>query len=638
MSATTIYCDNFVGNAWKKDLCLNCFKSKEDHVIKNGFSQPVTPARIPDPPKEGILKRPNSKSSKSNKVIFLSTEFEVIGFGGDDSYSDDDCPDSCFAQAEEDGDDDVEETEEDKAFQKLTKTNTDYNSVPENLKEPKEGEIKKVVEPLKLGKQLFDDKGNKKTLLVSVTPFGDANGVVKNKINVNGVKSNVSLVNEIKTNSNANFDNNNKKKSESLKQSVVGPIVKTRHVDKKTEPSTVCNGENGDDDGAIFTSKKMENVHEVTNGDDSPNKVLSSDKSLKRSQPVDKSFKFRLIKDLQKENEKNFDSSNENNHVSKSEKIKSCDKMTNLIDKAKKKVNQLPAVVLDMYKIGESEDVKTNNEINDEKTLKGILVLPEIQNKFLSKEVKISATFADVSKDDPRHPVKNGFSEKDYGDERKTVNKDVVNAPNESIIDRNKLIPNVSSVHKYRLTNPILKREDENPESLFPNPVVKPLMNGVVSSLTSSPSACDKDFESPIVIKDERRRVLLGSSEKLNGDSEGGRGGDRHQVEMTTKSDEENSVTMEETVDKFQGEPVNGHVNGSTMDSSSSPPPPALPSKPPPSILESKSGFLNDSSFEDDGFIKAGGTEKPKVPAKPILIQSKKINFQSPIHAGIKVN
>ena len=603
-------------------------------------------------------------------MIFLSTEFEVIGFGGDDSYSDDDCPDSCFAQAEEDGDDDVEETEEDKAFQKLTKTNTDYNSVPENLKEPKEGEIKKVVEPLKLGKQLFDDKGNKKTLLVSVTPFGDANGVVKNKINVNGVKSNVSLVNEIKTNSNANFDNNNKK-SESLKQSVVGPIVKTRHVDKKTEPSTVCNGENGDDDGAIVTSKKMENVHEVTNGDDSPNKVLSSDKSLKRSQPVDKSFKFRLIKDLQKENEKNFDSSNENNHVSKSEKIKSCDKMTNLIDKAKKKVNQLPvingssnnndsnnfkfktkdftnsvtkkhvennnnnnnnkAVVLDMYKIGESEDVKTNNEINDEKTLKGILVLPEIQNKFLSKEVKISATFADVSKDDPRHPVKNGFSEKDYGDERKTVNKDVVKAPNESIIDRNKLIPNVSSVHKYRLTNPILKREDENPESLFPNPVVKPLMNGVVSSLTSSPSACDKDFESPIVIKDERRRVLLGSSEKLNGDSEGGRGGDRRQVEMTTKSDEENSVTTEETVDKFQGEPVN--VNGSTMDSSSSPPPPALPSKPPPSILESKSGFLNDSSFEDDGFIKAGGTEKPKVPAKPILIQSKKINFQSPIHA-----
>lgn len=29
----TIICQRFIQNAWKKDLCSNCFKSKEDHVV-----------------------------------------------------------------------------------------------------------------------------------------------------------------------------------------------------------------------------------------------------------------------------------------------------------------------------------------------------------------------------------------------------------------------------------------------------------------------------------------------------------------------------------------------------------------------------------------------------------------------------
>lgn len=48
--ATTLHCDNFVGNAWKRDLCLNCFKSKEEHQIRNGEIR--LPLAIPDPPKE----------------------------------------------------------------------------------------------------------------------------------------------------------------------------------------------------------------------------------------------------------------------------------------------------------------------------------------------------------------------------------------------------------------------------------------------------------------------------------------------------------------------------------------------------------------------------------------------------------
>lgn len=49
--ASTPQCDNFVGNAWKKDLCLNCFKSKEEHQIKNGDVIKI-PTKLPDPPKE----------------------------------------------------------------------------------------------------------------------------------------------------------------------------------------------------------------------------------------------------------------------------------------------------------------------------------------------------------------------------------------------------------------------------------------------------------------------------------------------------------------------------------------------------------------------------------------------------------
>ncbi|KAL0269910.1 UNVERIFIED_CONTAM: hypothetical protein PYX00_007490 [Menopon gallinae] len=178
--ATTLHCDNFVGNAWKRDLCLNCFKSKEEHQTRNGEIARL-PLAIPDPPKEGILKGSKTSRQKGNKVNFLNNECEVIGFGGDVIYSDDEDEDVNNSNGNTD-DDDVYDNEEDKAFQKLTKSNTDYNSIPENLQEPKEGEVKKIIEPLKLGKSVLDEKGNKKTLLVSVTPFGDQNNT-KVKIN-----------------------------------------------------------------------------------------------------------------------------------------------------------------------------------------------------------------------------------------------------------------------------------------------------------------------------------------------------------------------------------------------------------------------------------------------------------------------
>lgn len=34
-----LICQSFVENAWKKDLCANCFKSLEDHCKKDAFCE-----------------------------------------------------------------------------------------------------------------------------------------------------------------------------------------------------------------------------------------------------------------------------------------------------------------------------------------------------------------------------------------------------------------------------------------------------------------------------------------------------------------------------------------------------------------------------------------------------------------------
>jgi len=96
----------------------------------------------------------------------------VIGFGGDEFYSSDG-EDSC--EPEETvvaSDDDVVDGEEDRALQKLTRTNTDFNTVAANLSGTGSGETKRTFTQLLLGKPVTDAEGRRKTLQVSVTPFG----------------------------------------------------------------------------------------------------------------------------------------------------------------------------------------------------------------------------------------------------------------------------------------------------------------------------------------------------------------------------------------------------------------------------------------------------------------------------------
>lgn len=169
-------CHSFVQNAWKKDFCSNCFKSREEHEKKDrateGSKYLATPFQNRStffkktPP--SILKIHPKKKNKRN-VNFPEEVCSVIGFGGD-GWSDDE----EFEMSEDNDDDDntFPETEEERELHRITKSNTDFNTVKANLLGDSGG---KSYTSLLLGKMQTDSDGKKKTLLVSVTPFGQDN-------------------------------------------------------------------------------------------------------------------------------------------------------------------------------------------------------------------------------------------------------------------------------------------------------------------------------------------------------------------------------------------------------------------------------------------------------------------------------
>ncbi|XP_072932497.1 uncharacterized protein [Epargyreus clarus] len=168
-------CHNFVQNAWKKDFCSNCFKSREEHVKQErtteGSKYLATPFQNrstffkKSPP--SILKIHPKKKNKRN-VRFPEEVCSVIGYGGDD-WSD---GEEFELSEENDEDDTFPDTEEERELHRITKSNTDFNTVKANLL----GEsVAKSYTSLMLGKMQTDSDGKKKTLLVSVTPFGQDN-------------------------------------------------------------------------------------------------------------------------------------------------------------------------------------------------------------------------------------------------------------------------------------------------------------------------------------------------------------------------------------------------------------------------------------------------------------------------------
>ncbi|CAH2982415.1 unnamed protein product [Chilo suppressalis] len=168
-------CHNFVQNAWKKDFCSNCFKSREEHVkhekTSEGSKYLATPfqnrSTFFKKTPQSILKIQSKKKNKRN-VRFPEEVCSVIGYGGDD-WSDGE----EFEVSEDNEDDDTfPETEEERELHKITKSNTDFNTVKANLLGDS---VSKSYTSLMLGKMQTDSDGKKKTLLVSVTPFGQDN-------------------------------------------------------------------------------------------------------------------------------------------------------------------------------------------------------------------------------------------------------------------------------------------------------------------------------------------------------------------------------------------------------------------------------------------------------------------------------
>lgn len=160
-------CQNFVQNAWKKELCSNCFKSKDEHATKSKL-KPV-PATT-NKKVESIIKKPNKFKPKQT-VCFPNELTEIIGFGGEDWASEnEEEEDTNDSEDSENSEEDsvTESDDEIKELKRITKENTDFNTTGLAEVEPK-----KTFTQLLLGQPVLDKDGKKQTLLVSVTPFGE---------------------------------------------------------------------------------------------------------------------------------------------------------------------------------------------------------------------------------------------------------------------------------------------------------------------------------------------------------------------------------------------------------------------------------------------------------------------------------
>ncbi|KAI5706842.1 hypothetical protein M8J75_011852 [Diaphorina citri] len=177
-------CPRFIRNAWKKDLCSNCFKPKEEHAEppKVEINTLLTWELNELPPPPSILKSAGNKPGRGSGVTFNAEESEVIGYGGNDEFSDDEDDDFFDENPKYEGED-LPDTEYEKELQKLTKSNTDFNSVTENLnKDPSENS--QPVTPLKLGRPDLN-QAKATPVLVTVQPFGSNATKAQTKISVN---------------------------------------------------------------------------------------------------------------------------------------------------------------------------------------------------------------------------------------------------------------------------------------------------------------------------------------------------------------------------------------------------------------------------------------------------------------------
>ncbi|KAL5283212.1 hypothetical protein ACFFRR_005857 [Megaselia abdita] len=194
MATSSSICPRFSQNAWKKDLCSNCFKSKEEHKASLALAAENKAKSIKKteeklkshPPPKGIIKHVFNKhkqTKKNCKVNFTKELTEVIGYGGswsDSDFSDDDSDEDINAVVLKSTDDLIADEETDLELKRLTKSNTDFNMNNGNLLGDPEENIKKSFAALKLGAAPADKEGKKQTLKINVLPFGTS--LMSNKL------------------------------------------------------------------------------------------------------------------------------------------------------------------------------------------------------------------------------------------------------------------------------------------------------------------------------------------------------------------------------------------------------------------------------------------------------------------------
>lgn len=300
-------CQGFVQNTWKKDFCSNCFKSKDEHNneknVAKSTSYFATPFqnKVPKSPKlnnTGILKA-SPRKNKKRGVSFPNEVSQVIGYGGE-VWSDDE----EFQLSEDTGEDDfIPDGEEEKQMKLLTKSNTDFNTVKENLL-GSNGETKKSYTSLLLGRMQTDSDGKKKTLLVSVTPFGhenlsknNKNSIVKlpdkkkspvpnlhkNKENrTNDYKTNIILTSFVK-NTETTLNNNNNVKKESESHAVVSEKSLMEEISETLEKNRISSvSKKPTENGEV----KKNNAYNIVANGKSDDKSSDSDQTSEKSMDI----------------------------------------------------------------------------------------------------------------------------------------------------------------------------------------------------------------------------------------------------------------------------------------------------------------------------------------------------------------
>nr|XP_031847524.1 treacle protein isoform X1 [Nomia melanderi]XP_031847525.1 treacle protein isoform X1 [Nomia melanderi]XP_031847526.1 treacle protein isoform X1 [Nomia melanderi]XP_031847528.1 treacle protein isoform X1 [Nomia melanderi] len=254
-------CNRFVQNAWKKELCSNCFKPREEHAppeetLKLNIGRALHFVKTDSVKIQGILrgKATGQKDQKKKTVAFPECLTEIIGYGGDDFLSDaDEDDEQDYGESFGADDDPPPDSEEERALGNLTRANTNFNTITAKLtavvaanEASKSTSSTRSFASLMLGRIQKDSEGKKTTLLVSVTPFGGdetlptarrpadrkINGFVngssspaKHKINENGDKSETTLKAAKKPEADAKKDDRKDQKYSSMEKIVDLPLI-----------------------------------------------------------------------------------------------------------------------------------------------------------------------------------------------------------------------------------------------------------------------------------------------------------------------------------------------------------------------------------------------------------------------------